>query len=107
MTTPELKQQNKKGQFVCTLDGLRDLLGLPQSCRIISLKEIDNAIAGKESVRFVIEDVENFPETEIGDEIPQAVPHYKLQNDQDGNPVIRKFTGWSFYTGVVEQEGSS
>lgn len=75
--------------FNVPLDGLRQLMGLPESVRIVRCHALPNQFAGGEDcLRFVIESPD-LPATPDGEEIPFVVPRYELNAD-----TYRKFKGF-------------
>lgn len=96
------------GQFVCSLEMLGRLLGLPQGVSIRDIEPTRNGVYGQPAVRIVVEDEEELPAVEAGEEIPGIAPQFNL-----GGTTYREFKGWglpdptqvAFTTQREEQDG--
>lgn len=77
------------GQFVCSLEALGKLMGLPDHIQIRDVTSVPYAMHGEQAVRIVVEDTVDLPEVQIGDEITNIKPSFKL-----GSDTYREFRGW-------------
>lgn len=67
-------------QFTLDLDTLRQLMGLPESVRIVRCHSVPDAYVFADGMRFVMESPQ-FPDAPTGSEIPTVVPNYDQSRD--------------------------
>ncbi len=77
------------GQFVCSLEALGKLIGLPGHIQIRDVSSVPYAVHGEQAVRIVVEDTVDLPEVQPGVEITNIKPQFKLAGD-----TYREFHGW-------------
>lgn len=75
------------GQFLCSYDTLRLILGFPESTIIRNISTIPYALHAENCVRIVLEDP-NIPEVKQGEEIGSVQPQFKIAYE------FRQFNGW-------------
>lgn len=94
---------NHLATFNVPLDGLRQLLGLPETMRIVRCHAVPNMYVGEDGVRFVVESPD-LPPLEPGEEVPLMSARYQLREDND---TYRKFLGFQVVRIVHEQPGGT
>lgn len=83
--------------FNVPMDGLRRLLGLPDTMRIVRCHAVPNMYAGADGIRVVVESAD-LPPLEAGEEVPLVVATYSLSGD-----TYRRFEGFR-HVRIIHEE---
>lgn len=87
--------------FNASLEGLRQLLGLPPEMRIVRIHTMPNQYGADDGVRLVVESPA-IPDPLPGEEIPFVVASYDLRGAE-----YRRFNGFKLVTLAAEEQAGN
>lgn len=83
--------------FNVPMDGLRRLLGLPDTMRIVRCHALPNMYVGEDGIRIVVESAD-LPALQPGEEVPLVSARYSLSGD-----TYRRFEGFR-HVRIIHEE---